>query len=170
MLGKLSGPLRRANYGYPGRDLSCSIKLTTAYNDSQQAMKNDACIPDQYFIQEDSGEVRNNPKRSCQFNRTMLGSCSGLEDRTYGYQEGKPCVLIKLNRVIGLRPSNDEKSPYVSCSVEKGYKDGDQLFTDLSFNTDFNVECRIKSSSDFKISERDKFAGRVNFKLRINKV
>uniref|UniRef100_A0A8C2ED55 Uncharacterized protein n=1 Tax=Cyprinus carpio TaxID=7962 RepID=A0A8C2ED55_CYPCA len=43
-------------------------------------------------------------------------------------------------------------------------------FTDLSFNTDFNVECKIKSSSDFKISERDKFAGRVNFKLRINKV
>uniref|UniRef100_A0A8C1W5F5 Sodium/potassium-transporting ATPase subunit beta-2 n=1 Tax=Cyprinus carpio TaxID=7962 RepID=A0A8C1W5F5_CYPCA len=43
-------------------------------------------------------------------------------------------------------------------------------FTDLSFNTDFNVECKINSSFKFKTSERDKFAGRVNFKLRINKV
>uniref|UniRef100_A0A671M3S3 Sodium/potassium-transporting ATPase subunit beta-2 n=1 Tax=Sinocyclocheilus anshuiensis TaxID=1608454 RepID=A0A671M3S3_9TELE len=42
-------------------------------------------------------------------------------------------------------------------------------FTDISFNTDFNVECKINSSTQFKISERDKFAGRVIFKLRINK-
>ncbi|KAL1249180.1 hypothetical protein QQF64_020185 [Cirrhinus molitorella] len=187
----------------------------TPYNDSTQVVKNDACVPDRYFVQEDSGEVRNNPKRSCQFNRTVLGSCSGLIDRTYGYQEGKPCVLIKLNRVIGLRPSSDDKSPFVTCTA-RGYADGDERaqkmaqtnetaeveyfppngtfnlmyypyygkkaqvnysqplvavkFIDISFNTDFNVECKINSSTQFKISERDKFAGRVSFKLRINKV
>uniref|UniRef100_A0A8C1MA04 Sodium/potassium-transporting ATPase subunit beta n=1 Tax=Cyprinus carpio TaxID=7962 RepID=A0A8C1MA04_CYPCA len=174
------------------------------YNDSQQVMKNDACIPDQYFIQEDSGEVRNNPKRSCQFNRTMLEECSGLSDHTYGYQDKKPCVLIKLNRVIGMLPGEKGKSPYVTCRARE---DSDNIgpiayfppngsfnlmyypyygkraqvnysqplvavkFMNLTLNTDVNVECTINSNSNitqFKISERDKFAGRVIFKLRIN--
>lgn len=97
--------------------------LSAAYNDTQQVQMNDDCLPDQYFIQEDSGEVnpvshpplcisltypvslfvcrqvRNNPKRSCQFNRSMLEECSGFPDRSYGYSQGQPCVLIKLNRV-----------------------------------------------------------------------
>uniref|UniRef100_A0A8C2JL37 Uncharacterized protein n=1 Tax=Cyprinus carpio TaxID=7962 RepID=A0A8C2JL37_CYPCA len=44
-------------------------------------------------------------------------------------------------------------------------------FMNLTLNTDVNVECTINSNSNitqFKISERDKFAGRVIFKLRIN--
>ena len=37
---------------------SClSLHLSAAYNDSYQAQTNDYCPPDQYFIQEDSGEV-----------------------------------------------------------------------------------------------------------------
>lgn len=32
--------------------------LGTAYNDSYQVQTNDNCPPDQYFIQEDSGEVK----------------------------------------------------------------------------------------------------------------
>lgn len=71
-----------------------------AYNDSLQALNNDPCPPDRFNVQEDSGEVRNNPKRSCQFNRTMLGECSGLgSTKDFGYETGTPCVFIKLNRV-----------------------------------------------------------------------
>lgn len=73
--------------------------LLVAYNDSEQAKKNYECTPDKYFFQSDSGSVRNYPKRSCQFNRSILGECSGLTDRSYGYGDGQPCVIIKLNRV-----------------------------------------------------------------------
>lgn len=73
--------------------------LYAAYNDSVQAQKNYECKPDQYFIQEDSGSLKNFPKRSCQFKRSILEDCSGITDRYYGYNEGKPCIIIKLNRV-----------------------------------------------------------------------
>ncbi|XP_061768867.1 sodium/potassium-transporting ATPase subunit beta-2a isoform X3 [Nerophis ophidion] len=182
------------------------------YNDSQQVQMNDNCLPDKYFIQEDSGEVKNNPKRSCQFNRTMLEDCSGKTDRLYGYSQGQPCVLIKLNRVIGMFPGKDGQSPFVTCGA-KLYKvgkdelmeDSDKIgplayfpsnasfnlmyypyygkkaqvnytqplvavkFLNASLNTDINVECKVNSNTLAAGSERDKFAGRVSFKLRINK-
>ncbi|XP_031441254.1 sodium/potassium-transporting ATPase subunit beta-2a isoform X2 [Clupea harengus] len=176
------------------------------YNDSVQAQKNDVCTPDSFFYQEDSGEVRNNPKRSCQFNRTMLGSCSGLgsesDVRTYGYGTGQPCIFIKLNRVIGMLPGKGQ-APYVSCGPKN--QDTDKIgeleyfptngsynfmyypfygiraqvnysqplvavkFTNITYNTDVNVECKIISDTITEYSERDKFAGRVSFRLRINK-
>ncbi|XP_022621426.1 sodium/potassium-transporting ATPase subunit beta-2-like isoform X1 [Seriola dumerili] len=183
----------------------------SSYNDSYQVQTNDNCPPDQYFIQEDSGEVRNNPKRSCQFNRTMLEDCSGITDRFYGYNRGQPCILIKLNRVIGMLPGKDGQSPYVTCGAKR-YKvgkdewreDSDKIgplayfppngtfnlmyypyygkkaqvnytqplvavkFLNASLNTDINVECKINSNTLATGNERDKFAGRVSFKLRIN--
>ncbi|XP_061665151.1 sodium/potassium-transporting ATPase subunit beta-2a isoform X2 [Syngnathoides biaculeatus] len=172
------------------------------YNDNQQVQMNDNCSPDQYFIQEDSGEVRNNPKRSCQFNRSMLEDCSGFPDRFYGYSRGQPCVLIKLNRVIGMLPGKDGQSPFVTCAAKR--EDGDKMgplayfpangtfnlmyypyygkraqvnytqplvavkFLNASLNTDIDVECKITSNTLAPGSERDKFAGRVSFKLRID--
>uniref|UniRef100_A0A674BHL6 Sodium/potassium-transporting ATPase subunit beta n=2 Tax=Salmo trutta TaxID=8032 RepID=A0A674BHL6_SALTR len=172
-----------------------------SYNNSLQVQNNDECPPDNYFIQEDSGEVRNNPKRSCQFNRSTLEECSGITDRTYGYQKGQPCVLIKLNRVIGMLPGKDGQSPYVTCGAKK--EDSDAIgelayyppngtfnlmyfpyygkkaqlnysqplvavkFLNISLNTDVNVECKINSNTLKTGGERDKFAGRVSFKLRI---
>ncbi|KAJ8275485.1 hypothetical protein COCON_G00072370 [Conger conger] len=173
------------------------------YDEAVQARTNVECLPDRYFLQEDSGEVRNNPKRSCQFNRSALLQCSGLEDRFYGYRDGKPCILIKLNRVIGLMPSKDGESPYITCAAKTDdseimgeleyfppngtlnlmyfpyYGKKAQVnysqplvaikFLNITLNEDINVECRI-NADQIKLSgeERDKFAGRVSFKLRVN--
>ncbi|KAI5609317.1 ATPase Na+/K+ transporting subunit beta 2a [Silurus asotus] len=172
------------------------------YNNSQQVLNNDACAPDQYYFQEDSGNVRNNPKKACQFNRTMLDQCSGLVEQTYGYSDGKPCVLIKLNRVIGMLPGKDGQSPYITCGAKAKHTHTDihvtyfppngtfnlmyypyygqraqvnytqplvaVKFMNVTLNTDVNIECKINSNTITEFSERDKFAGRVSFKLRIN--
>ncbi|KAL0994321.1 hypothetical protein UPYG_G00120620 [Umbra pygmaea] len=172
------------------------------YNNSVQAEKNEVCQPNQYFIQSDSGDVKNNPKRSCQFNRTVLEACSGLEDRTYGYRDGRPCIIIKLNRVIGMLPGYEDQAPFVTCGPKREepnkiglvqyfpkngtfnlmyypyYGKKAQVnysqplvaikFMNITTNEDVDVECKIISQSIPPGSERDKFAGKVSFKLRIN--
>ncbi|XP_011609836.1 sodium/potassium-transporting ATPase subunit beta-2b isoform X2 [Takifugu rubripes] len=177
-------------------------KFLAPYNNTAQVQKNDECTPDQYFLQEDSGDVKNNPKRSCQFNRTLLEECSGINDRYYGYQEGKPCIIIKMNRVIGMFPGKDGQAPFVTCAAKR--EDTEKIgelryfppngtfnlmyypyygkkaqvnysqplvavkFLNITTNEDVNIECKINSNNIPTGHERDKFAGKVSFKLRIN--
>lgn len=36
---------------------------------------------------------------ACQFPDSLLEACSGTDDPDFGYSQGQPCVLVKMNRV-----------------------------------------------------------------------
>ncbi|XP_074839182.1 sodium/potassium-transporting ATPase subunit beta-2 [Carettochelys insculpta] len=173
------------------------------YNDSIQAATNVACQPGRYNEQPDNG-VLNYPKRACQFNRTLLGACNGINDSSqYGYANGSPCVLIKMNRIINFLAganqtmnvtcaATDEKDaqklgemdmyppgghidlmyfPYYGKKVHVNYTQPIVAvkFRNPEANMDHNVECRINAANIETTNARDKFAGRVAFKIRVNR-
>ncbi|XP_068950838.1 sodium/potassium-transporting ATPase subunit beta-1 [Petaurus breviceps papuanus] len=60
-------------------------------------------VPSDY---RERGEYNNEQgkKKVCRFRREWLGNCSGILDETFGYSSGKPCIIIKLNRVLAFKP------------------------------------------------------------------
>ncbi|XP_036400899.1 sodium/potassium-transporting ATPase subunit beta-1-like [Megalops cyprinoides] len=78
------------------------------YNDSKQEdpTKYEECgeTPGEYINRGDldSGDV--GVRMACRFKRAWLEACSGLDDPFFGFKEGKPCLIVKLNRIVNFRP------------------------------------------------------------------
>uniref|UniRef100_A0A8C9SZS3 Sodium/potassium-transporting ATPase subunit beta n=1 Tax=Scleropages formosus TaxID=113540 RepID=A0A8C9SZS3_SCLFO len=100
---------------------NCLKDFLQPYNKSQQLQVNiQDCKWGTYFFQKDF-EGPDHTKQSCVFYRSMLGNCSGMSDPTFGYSDGTPCVIIKMNRIINFLPDNRSgKTPYVNCTLLEG--------------------------------------------------
>ncbi|KFO86749.1 Protein ATP1B4, partial [Buceros rhinoceros silvestris] len=101
-------------------------RFLAAYDDKVQEEKNIECVSGQYFIQ---GGNESEEKKACQFKRSLLQNCSGIEDPTFGYSKGQPsrawhCVSHKPGcllflQIIGYRPGAGVPVR-VDCKVQKG--------------------------------------------------
>uniref|UniRef100_A0A8C6UK31 Sodium/potassium-transporting ATPase subunit beta n=1 Tax=Neogobius melanostomus TaxID=47308 RepID=A0A8C6UK31_9GOBI len=155
----------------------------SGYNDTIQE-QNMNCPTGEYFVQDDAEE-----KKVCSFKRGFLSACSGLSDTNFGYSDGQPCILLKLNRIIGLKPRGE---PYINCTlkvnlplvyfphegrIDKKYfpyygkKAHENYVQPLvavklllgkdDWNKEHALECRVDGSDLRNNDERDKYLGRV---------
>ncbi|MEQ2260623.1 hypothetical protein XENORESO_021448 [Xenotaenia resolanae] len=76
-------------------------------------------------------------RKSCRFDRKLLKSCSGLDDTSFGFKEGKPCLIVKLNRIVNFRP----KAPSSNDSLPEGLKG-------KSFDNLIPIYCKNKREED----------------------
>uniref|UniRef100_A0A4W5Q1W3 Sodium/potassium-transporting ATPase subunit beta n=1 Tax=Hucho hucho TaxID=62062 RepID=A0A4W5Q1W3_9TELE len=62
-------------------------------------------LPESY---RDRGQLESDVgvRKACRFKRTWLGPCAGLDghDESFGFKDGKPCLIAKLNRIVNFRP------------------------------------------------------------------
>ncbi|KAJ1117620.1 hypothetical protein NDU88_005817 [Pleurodeles waltl] len=89
-------------------------EFLAAYNSTVQAVQNVNCTSHDN-IKALLSTPGSKTMRACQFTTELLGECSGEEDKNYGFQDGKPCFVIKMNRIIGFVPGNTT-APYVNCT------------------------------------------------------
>lgn len=94
-------------------------KLLEKYDEAEQLdeTKYEDCGSNSYT---ERGELGGSggQRKSCRFARSDLGSCSGQVDDTFGFKEGKPCLIVKLNRIINYRP----KPPSSNDTLPEGLK------------------------------------------------
>ncbi|XP_059824303.1 sodium/potassium-transporting ATPase subunit beta-1-like [Hypanus sabinus] len=99
-------------------------KLLKHYNESSQGGLNpfEDCgeTPTGYKYR---GPIDNSDgmKSVCRFLRQWLKNCSGIDDPTYGYGEGKPCVIAKLNRIVGFYPKPPKNNTDLPGPLQASY-------------------------------------------------
>lgn len=79
----------------------------------QQNYEDCGVVPDTYRIRGDL-DTDTGLRKACAFKREWLKDCSGLVDDSYGFKYGRPCLIVKLNRIVNFKPrapANNDSLP-----------------------------------------------------------
>ncbi|KAF0039890.1 hypothetical protein F2P81_008125 [Scophthalmus maximus] len=148
------------------------------YNDGTQEKRNIRCTQDRYFMQDDLEESAE--RKACQFKRSWLGDCSGMQDPHYGYSQGRPCVLLRMNRkgppeAVGelqFFPKSifDLKYyPYYGKQRHVNYSSPVVAvrFAGVQYDTHIQVQCKLNGEGIINNSPTDRYQGSVTFSLEV---
>ncbi|KAI2663561.1 Sodium/potassium-transporting ATPase subunit beta-233 [Labeo rohita] len=170
-------------------------RFLEAYNDGKQndesKFENCGETPQTYT---DRGKLESNDgvRKVCRFDRRWLQDCSGLNDKSYGFADGKPCIIVKLNRIVNFRPrppaSNEsipvpiqpnvqgnlipihctnKYYPYYGKLLQPDYL---QPLVAVKFNIkpdfEMRIECKV-FGENIDYSEKDRSQGRFDIKITI---
>ncbi|XP_067849030.1 sodium/potassium-transporting ATPase subunit beta-1-like [Heptranchias perlo] len=99
-------------------------KLLENYNESSQVgstpFEDCSETPGDYITRGNLDDSQGQ-KRVCRFHRAWLKNCSGLDDSNYGYADGKPCVIAKLNRIVGFFPKPPKNNSDLRGELQANY-------------------------------------------------
>ncbi|XP_076838776.1 sodium/potassium-transporting ATPase subunit beta-1b [Brachyhypopomus gauderio] len=191
------------------------------YNDEDQRDQSlfDDC-GEQPDVYKDRGALESEIgiRKACRFSRSWLGPCSGIEDQEFGFPDGKPCLIVKLNRILNFLPkplqSNDSVPDEAQHKVQpnmiplyctnKKEEDAGKLgevryfgfgggfplqyypyygkllhehylqplvaiqFFNITVNSEIRIECKAYGEN-IGYSEKDRYQGRFEVKMKINK-
>uniref|UniRef100_A0A4W5PY02 Sodium/potassium-transporting ATPase subunit beta n=1 Tax=Hucho hucho TaxID=62062 RepID=A0A4W5PY02_9TELE len=143
-------------------------------------------LPESY---RDRGQLESDVgvRKACRFKRTWLGPCAGLDghDESFGFKDGKPCLIAKLNRIVHLTWDWETYHEHID-SIPNGmgfplqyYPYYGKLlhpqylqplvaiqFTNLTFNEELRLECKVYGAN-IDYSEKDRYQGRFDVKFTI---
>jgi len=96
-----------------------------------------------------ASEVKPGEDQFCRINREELFQGDCIPEKNYGYRDGAPCILIKLNRIYGWKPelyeySEDLKVPDTIKAKMKENLDNDQA----AMNERVWLECEGENPAD----------------------
>ncbi|KAJ8348763.1 hypothetical protein SKAU_G00273520 [Synaphobranchus kaupii] len=130
--------------------------------DPIQEQQNIQCAQDAYFMQDDKEESAE--RKACQFKRSWLRKCSGLQDPSFGYSEGRPCVLLKMTGIFNLK-----YYPYYGKKRHVNYTNPliAVRFPRVQLDTHFSVQCKLNGKGIINDSPTDRFLGSITFSLEV---